>query len=286
MRSPRDWSRLGSTTVVAGTVLLAGLSACSSDGGSDQGEEPAVVPVQESSSGLDSVEAARPRPGECHTMTLSEVTATSAAGTSSDCAHRPTTITVAVGRLAVKGSAVAPGSRAAQDLMRRTCQPRLASWLGTDPRGLRLSRLTAVWFLPTPEQLQAGARWFRCDVVGFDRGDHLIPLPAPHQLRGSLRGERGAARYALCGTAKPGDKRFRRVTCSMKHSWKAVSTVDLAGGKAYPGQKAVRERGDSTCSDRVRARSGNALTYDYGWEWPTAQQWRAGQHYGFCWAPV
>src|SRR5690349_15179783 len=125
--------------------------------------------------------------------------------------------------------------------MQRTCRSRAAAWLGTDPAGLRLSRLTAVWFVPSPEQVAAGARWFRCDVVGFDRGDHLLPLPAPHQLRGALKGA-GAGRYALCGTARPGDKRFQRVTCSLKHSWRAIATIDLPGGKAYPGPAAVRDK--------------------------------------------
>jgi hypothetical protein len=23
----------------------------------------------------------------------------------------------------------------------------------------------------------------------------------------------------------------------------------------------------------------------YGWEYPTPAQWRAGQRYGYCWAP-
>ena len=273
------------TRMLAGAgalVLLAGLSACASD---DDGGKPAVQPIEQSSSALDSIEKQRPRPGDCHVMTLSQVTATSADDTSSDCQHRPTTITVAVGDLEVKGKKVAPDSKAAQDLMQRTCRPKAAAWLGTGPKGLRLSRLTAVWFVPSPEQVEAGATWFRCDVVGFDRGDHLFPLPPSHELKGALKGDRGA-RYALCGTAKPGSEKFQRVTCSLKHSWKAIDTVDLPGGKAYPGQDEVRSQGDDTCSKKARAQAGDATTYDYGWEWPTSQQWKAGQHFGYCWAPA
>ncbi len=287
MHARRPRSRPISTTGrVAATILLAaGLAACGN--GSDEGSgKPAVEPISDSPSSLDSIESQRPRPGDCHAMTLTQITATSADDTSSDCAHRPTTITVAVGELKVKGKQVAPDSNAAQDLMRRTCQPKAAAWLGTDPGALRLSRLTAVWFVPTPEQVEAGASWFRCDVIGFDRGDHLQPLPPPSELRGSLRSDAGATRYALCGTAKPGAKDFTRVTCSLKHSWRAIAAIDLAGGRKYPGDKAVREDGDSACSDKVRARSGTALKYDYGWEWPTAAQWKAGQHFGLCWAPV
>ena len=266
----------------AGLLLLAGLSAC---GGGDDGSTPGVQPDETSSSTLNSIESQRPRPGDCHAMTLDEVTATSAGDTARDCSHVPTAITVFVGDLEVKGRKVEADSPAAQRLMERTCKPKAAAWLGTDLAGLRLSRLQAFWFEPTPEQLDAGATWFRCDVVGFDRGNHLQLLPPPHELKGALKGDR-AERYALCGTAKPGSGQFQRVTCSMKHSWKAIATVDLEGGKAYPGDKAVRDGGDQTCSDKARERAGDATRYDYGWEWPSRGQWAAGQHFGYCWAPA
>jgi len=274
-------------TAAATTVLLlAAMTGCSDGGGDDTGSgKPAVEPVTDSTTSLDSIEKARPRPGDCHTMTLKQVTATSADNTSTDCLHRPTAITVAVGELKVKGKDVEPDSAAAQDLMRRTCEPRLAKWLGADREELRLSRLTAVWFVPTPEQVQAGARWFRCDVVGFERGDNLFPLPPPNELEGVLGKDKGG-RYALCGTARPGTKTFERVTCSRKHAWRALTTIDLEGGKTYPGQGKVREDGDSACSDAAGEQAGDATRYEYGWEWPSRQQWRAGQRYGFCWVPA
>ena len=27
------------------------------------------------------------------------------------------------------------------------------------------------------------------------------------------------------------------------------------------------------------------LSFRFGWEWPTREQWRAGQRHGYCWAP-
>ena len=65
---------------------------------------------------------------------------------------------------------------------------------------------------------------------------------------------------------------------------RAIATIQLSGGDDYPGEEAVRADGDSDCQDRVRELEGFALTFTYGWEWPTKEQWRTGQHYGYCWA--
>jgi hypothetical protein len=75
------------------------------------------------------------------------------------------------------------------------------------------------------------------------------------------------------------------VACAVPHAWEAVATIDLPGGVRYPGAARVRTAGDDTCADRVHERSGAVLEFSYGWEWPTRQQWAAGQHFGYCWAP-
>jgi hypothetical protein len=50
--------------------------------------------------------------------------------------------------------------------------------------------------------------------------------------------------------------------------------------------KAVRRAGeDGTCADVAREVAVDALDYQWGYEWPTADQWTAGQTYGRCWAP-
>jgi hypothetical protein len=47
----------------------------------------------------------------------------------------------------------------------------------------------------------------------------------------------------------------------------------------------VRRAGDQACQNKVRDAKGFSLKFQYGWEWPTKQQWNRGQHYGYCWAP-
>ena len=90
--------------------------------------------------------------------------------------------------------------------------------------------------------------------------------------------------YAMCGTAEPGTAGFHRVICSAAHSWRAIATVDVPG-KRYPGVDAAREAGQDECRDAGVEVADDALNYRWGYEWPTEQQWQAGQHWGFCWAP-
>jgi hypothetical protein len=166
----------------------------------------------------------------------------------------------------------------------RTCPAKLAGYVGGTVSQRRLSRFQVVWFSPTLAQSDRGADWFRCDLIAFATEDTLFPLPPPRRLRGVLGRDGALASYGLCGTAAPGTTNFHRVICAREHSWKAITTIDL-GGTTYPGEREVSRAGDNTCKDRVRAYLGLSLKFRYGWEWPTRQQWKRGQHYGFCWAP-
>jgi hypothetical protein len=177
-------------------------------------------------------------------------------------------------------------SERVQRQLAETCPAELAEIVGGDARTRAISRFQTVWFSPTLEQYDAGADWFRCDVVALATPERLLQLPRRQRLRGVLDRPGTLATYGLCGTAQPGAAGFQRVACSLPHAWVAISTIRIDGGDRYPGEAAVRRAGASACSDEVSARNESLLEYTYGWEWPTAQQWRAGQRYGFCWAPA
>jgi hypothetical protein len=226
-----------------------------------------------------------PRNGACYRLPFAEATRPSSSRPPVSCRARHDAQTIHVGRLdtVVDGHAVAVDSDHVVDQLSTACPRRMAAHVGGSPEDRRLSRLQVVWFAPTLAQAERGARWYRCDLVAVAGRDRLFPLPGPRALRGVLDRPAGST-YALCGTTDPGAPDFARVICARPHSWRAVATIDIPGGRRYPGA-AVREAGDDDCRDLVRSRAEDPLKFRYGWEWPTREQWRGGQHHGFCWAP-
>lgn len=241
----------------------------------EQSPEPATLPD----------EARPPRDGACYRIGFEEATAPTNDDRPVRCSGKHTAQTFFVGRLdtVVDGHLLAVDSRVAQEQVQAACPRQLDRLTGGTPRERRLSRLETVWFSPTLTQSDLGASWFRCDVVALGRGKSLAPLPG--RLRGVLDRPGALDRVGLCGTAEPGSRGFERVICSRPHTWQAVTTIDIDAGPRYPGVGAVREAGEERCRDLVSEATGSPDEFRYGWEWPTREQWLAGQRYGFCWAP-
>lgn len=228
-----------------------------------------------------------PDRGDCYRLTYGDLPRASNQDRPVSCRSRHTTQTVAVRRLdtVVQGHSLSVDSRTAERQMDRVCHRRMKAYLGGPAPRRHLSRFTVVWFRPTLEQADQGARWFRCDLVALAGGNHLFPLPPPRRLHGVLDGADALHTYGLCGSAAPGSKQFERVICGRKHRWRAFSTIGIQGGEKYPGRSTVRRAGEQLCRSRAGRLQGYSLRFSYGWEWPTRDQWERGQHYGYCWAP-
>ena len=235
---------------------------------------PAVVP-------------AAPKNLACYRLSTSQLTQPTHASTPVPCASRHTAQTIYVGMLdtVVDGHAVAVDSATVQRQLSTTCPRKLAAYVGGSRTARDLSRFNVVWYSPTLDQSDAGADWFRCDLIAFAGQDQLAPLPGTRRLRGVLGRSGALADFGLCGTSAPGARGFQRVICARRHSWRAVDTIALPGGRSYPGTARVRRAGDASCKDLARSRSSNSLKFRYGWEWPTKQQWDRGQRFGYCWVP-
>jgi len=220
----------------------------------------------------------------CYRLGYQEAVAPTNQAAAVGCDTRHTSVTFAVGRLdtVVDGHLLAVDSARVQSQVATTCPERFARFVGGSQEDRRLSMLRAVWFTPTVEASDTGAAWYRCDVIAVAADEKLAPLTG--RLAGVLSTEAGQDRYGMCSTAEPGDPDFARVICSSGHSWRAITTVPFPDGP-YPGADKVREAGQQPCEDAARQVAADTLSFRWGYEWPTAEQWRAGRHYGLCWAP-
>jgi len=271
-------------------VLVAGLLVAGCSAGPD---EPSSTSTPSPSTSRSSTAAASPSPtvpppaphrAACYRLSTADLTRPTDQSTPVSCHSRHTTRTIFVGGPHAGAASTSAGDAARQHPS-TTCPRQLARFLGGSAKARDLARFQVVWFTPTREEAAAGAQWFRCDLVAFSRGDRLLALPTKGTLARVLADPAALDTYGLCGTAAPGARGFARVVCGKPHSWRAIDTIALAGGGAYPGAAKVRRAGEQDCKSRARAKAADTLKFKYGWEWPTAEQWRAGQHFGYCWAP-
>ncbi|MXG91088.1 septum formation family protein [Nocardioides flavescens] len=290
---------LRTLAALTAAVVLAGCSGGGSPSAeSTPSESPSASASAAGSGSASGATSAEPTPepapvapteGACYRLSYDDAVAASTTATPVGCKRRHTSQTFAVGALdAVSaGHLLAVDSDTVRRQAARACPQGLPRFLGATPAQLRLSMLRAVWFTPTLEESDLGASWYRCDVVAVSGDDQIAPLEG--DLTEALERSDVRDAYAMCGTAAPDDPAFTRVLCSESHTWRAISVVDLASlGKAYPGVRAVKgvdaagEDGD--CASAARDLADDPLDYEWGYEWPSKAQWKAGQIYGRCWA--
>lgn len=278
-----SWGHTPATRAIAVAALVgAVLTGCT------DADPPDVVPPTRTPSASPSPATATPVPAPadrvCYRLYFEEAVAPTNDARAVDCSTGHTSMTYAVGTLdtVVGGHLLAVDSERVQAQVAATCPARLSVFLGGTAEDLHLSMVRAVWFTPTVEQSDAGADWYRCDVIALAADQRLVPLTG--RLAGVLTGPEGRERYGMCGTDEPGTPEFARVICSADHSWRAIATVEFTA-RDYPGEAVARERGQQPCQDAGREVADDALSFRWGYEWPTADQWDGGQTYGLCWAP-
>lgn len=260
--------------LAAAAVLLAGCTGSDPEVASAPAPPPHATPV------------AAPAPGTCHDLAYVEAVAPTTESPDVPCGGGHTAETFHVGRLStlVDGHLVAVDSDRVQRQIAKACPSRLPSYVGGSPDGprdLRLTMLRAVWFTPSVSASEEGANWFRCDVVEVAGDRQLATLTG--SLKGVLASER-ADEVAMCGTDRPDAADFRRLPCRQDHSWRAIAVVPI-DAKRFPGERAAQQAGQGPCEEAGKDAATDALDYQWGYEWPTAQQWAAGQTYDLCWAP-
>lgn len=268
-------------------LLLAGCTGAEPGPADERTGASSTGATPSPSDGADASAApAPPAPRElaCRNLSYDAALAPTDDSATVSCGRRHTAQTFAVGRLrtTARGHLLAVDSAAVQAQVARECPARLRGFLGATVQAMRLSAVRAVWFTPTVEESDLGADWFRCDAIVVAGPNRLAPVRG--SLQGALRGPAGRSPYSLCANVEPGRPRFRHVVCRDPHRWRAVATVALPRG-AYPGAAAARAAGQARCEAVGRAAAGDPLDFQWGYEWPTRQQWNAGQTFGRCWVP-
>lgn len=273
-----------SLTALLTTAVLA-LTACS---GGSEGEQAATPSATPSATRSAVTPPPPPKAGACYRLSWAQIMEPTTDVTASSCKKSPTARTIAVGELdtVVDGHLLAIDSDHVRKQPPTKCARALDSYVGGTVEQRRLSMITSVWFAPTVEASDAGEQWYRCDVVVIAAPEKLAPLSG--SLRGVLDTETGRNRYGMCGTAQPGTPAFKRVQCASGHTWRATGTVEVKGAKGdkWPGKAAAEDAGAERCKELARRGASDALNYRWGYEWPTAEQWKSGRRYGICWAPA
>nr|WP_218851777.1 septum formation family protein [Nocardioides panaciterrulae] len=229
---------------------------------------------------VDAVEP--PTLGACRDLTPADVAQSSNATATVPCSRAHTAQTYVVG--ALPSSLVNAGydSRALGAWAYRTCSARLMRFLGADESLLMRSVLSWAWFRPSRSAWDAGARWYRCDVVGGgDQSREYADLPT--SVRGQLLGKEDDD-WMVCASGRTVAGSVK-IPCSQPHAWRAVTTIVL-GEKddPYPGDRLVEVRTHDYCSDSVGAWLGYPASYSLGFTWFHRAEWEAGNRRSVCWA--
>lgn len=205
-----------------------------------------------------------PAVGQCFDMSVEELAAASYVEAPVDCAGTHTARTIAVALLPDDLAYTSTGKLTRFAL--ETCFPAQRKVLKTSLLGMRMSAYNVGYFMPTPEQQAAGARWLRCDLVLG--GVSLQPLPGKVAL-GKLPYKKSVSRCLTGGD-------FALTTCSTRHAYRATAAIKIKADR-FPKEKAWKRIGTQRCRSAVTSRS-----YRFGW--PSKAAWKAGDRALICYS--
>jgi hypothetical protein len=235
-----------------------------------------------SHSSADSADQAAPDLGACRLLSAADVAQPSNATKPVTCDQPHTAQTYAVGPMPPQFAASPYADADVASYAYRVCSEKFLRFTGADQSLAMRTILSWAWFRPTEAAWKAGARWYRCDVVGGG-GQTRGYVDLPTRTKGLLLG-RPKDEWLVCaqGASVSGSV---KVPCSQKHDWRAVTTIVLgAASDPYPGDRVVQFRTRDYCSKSVSAWLDYPVDYDYGYSWFHEAEWNAGNRRSVCWA--
>ena len=224
-----------------------------------------------------------PSTGACRMLTTSQTAGPSNASATVSCSEPHDAQTYAVGALPHRFADASYDDARLDTWAYAKCASAFSTYLGTDDSTAMRSLLTWIWFRPSKDQWAAGARWYRCDVLGGSATQHGAYVDLPTTAKGLLQG-RGDDHWMACAKGKSVDS-GTKVPCSMAHDWRAATTIKLGeSDESYPGDTVAKTKTKSYCAESIDAWLGYPSSYDYGYTWFGAQEWQAGNRRSVCWA--
>jgi hypothetical protein len=225
---------------------------------------------------------AAPHVGACRVLSPDDVAQSSNASPTVPCSARHTAETFAVGTLPGRFAKASYDDPDLASYAYQVCSSKFIDFTGADDSLAMRTILNWAWFRPSRPAWDAGARWYRCDVIGGgDQTRQYVDLPTATE--GLLLG-RPKDQWMVCaqGATVSGSV---KVPCSEKHDWRAVTTIVLGQpGDPYPGDSVVQSRTRAYCSQSVGAYLDYPVDYDFGFSWFHEAEWQAGNRRSVCWA--
>lgn len=261
--SPRP-SGLRAVAGLAGAIVLLGsLAACGEDTPEPTSTEP-------------------PEVGACRLLDAEDVALPSNDSPIVDCSQRHTAETFEVQELPADLHDLVPGDPSIGAHVYQTCSRSFADFLQADESAVMRTVVSWAWFAPDEAAWEAGARWFRCDVVGG--GPQLTDYrPLPETARGLLEGM-PPDEWMVCAAGRTVNG-SPKVPCSQPHTWRAVTTIKVGEpDEEYPGDRIVEVTTRDFCSDSVGAWLGYPDSYEFGFTFFKRAEWEVGNRRSVCWA--
>lgn len=229
---------------------------------------------------VDAVDA--PKLGACRMLEPEDVAQPSNATRTIDCSEKHTAETYAVGPLPAEFAEADYDDEQLGLFAYRTCSAAFQTFLGADESLVMRTVVAWAWFRPSEAAWDEGARWYRCDVVGGgEQSKEYVALPKT--AKGLLLG-RPEDKWMVCAQG-PTVAGSVKVPCSVKHIWRAVTTIKVGLDTApYPGDRKVEVVTDDFCSDSVGAWMNYPVDYEYAYTWFHKAEWDAGNRRSICWA--
>jgi Septum formation len=225
----------------------------------------ATLTPTSASPGLGDPEFERPVVGECRAITYKQVFAESNSTPPIACSESHTANTFAAPLLPADLTWESTDAAIGKAVSRK-CGAAYLDFLGGTDLTRALTAYSSAWFQPTQAQRDAGARWFRCDLILY-RGTKLSPLPydtapaVPDPITNKVR-------RCLKATT------FYTTTCDDTHAWRGTHSLKLRKGD-YPTARQMAKLAVSGCKGHVKA--GEFRYYP-----PTKAQWKAGYRVLVC----